>query len=57
MPEPETSLDVYIQRLDVLCSVIEEAIKPGGRATKNDLRMLHAAANKVIDAYLKDRVK
>lgn len=57
MPEAETSLDVYIQRLDVLCSVVEQALQPGGRATKHDLRLLHSAANKVIDAYLKDRVK
>lgn len=51
----ETSLDIYVQRLDVLCSVVETALQPGGRVTKNDLKMLHNAAQKVVDAYLKEK--
>lgn len=56
MPEPETSLDVYMQRLDVLCEVVKGALEPGGRATKNDLRILYNAAQKVVDAYLQEMV-
>lgn len=51
----ETSLDVYVQRLDVLCSVVETALQPGGRVTKNDLKMLHSAAQKVVTAYLEEK--
>lgn len=53
MPEQELSTHEYIRRLDVICSVVQNALQPGGRATKNDLRILHAAANKVINSYLK----
>jgi hypothetical protein len=55
VPDEEVSLDTLIQRLDVLCSVVEMELKPGGRATKNDLRILHGAAEKVIAKYLQVR--
>lgn len=55
MPEPTTSLDVYIQRLDVLCAVVETALEPGNRATKHDLKLLHKAAQKVVVAYLEEK--
>lgn len=55
MPEPKTSLDVYMQRMDVLCSVIEKSLEPGSRATKRDLRMLWIAAQKVIHSYEEER--
>lgn len=54
-PSEKTSLDVYMQRLDVLCAVIETALQPGGRATKHDLRLLYSAAQKVVDAYQKEQ--
>ena len=54
MQEQKTSLDVYVQRLDVLCSVIEQVLQPGGRPSKGDLRNLHRAAQKVVVAYLED---
>lgn len=54
MSEQELTFNEYIQRLDVICSVVERALKPGGRATKDDLRILHAAANRVINSYLKE---
>ena len=58
MPEPETSLDVYMQRLDVICEVTKFALEPGQRASKNDLRVIFNAAQKVVDAYqMEKRVK
>lgn len=51
MPEPETSLDVYMQRLDVICEVTKFALQPGQRASKHDLRVICDAAEKVINAY------
>lgn len=56
MSEPTTSLDICIQRLDVLCSVTEQVLQPGGRPSKGDLRNLHRAAQKVVDAYLREAV-
>lgn len=55
MSEPKTSLDVYMQRLDVLCSVVEKALEPNSRATKRDLRMLYIAAQKVIHSYQEEQ--
>lgn len=51
MSPTETSLDIYMQRLDVMCSVADIALQPGGRPTKKDLRNLKEAAQKVITAY------
>lgn len=51
MSNPETSLDVYMQRLDVICSVVDTALQPGGRATKHDLRLLYDASQRVVNAY------
>ena len=51
----KTSLDVYIQRLDVLCSVYTQVLQPAGRRpTKADLQVLHDAAQKVVNEYLKE---
>lgn len=58
MSPTERSLDVYMQRLDVMCSVVDTILQPGGRATKGDLRNLKEAAQKVIREYqhsLKDK--
>lgn len=52
--ENQTSLDVYMQRLDVICEVTKFALQPGQRASKNDLRILYNAAQKVVDAYMQE---
>lgn len=56
MPE-QNDLDVLVNRMDVLCSVLDDALKPGGRATKHDLRLLHEMAQKVVTAYFADKLK
>ena len=48
-------LDIYMQRLDVICEITKFALQPGQRASKTDLRMLYDAAQKVVDAYEKDK--
>lgn len=50
-----TELDIYMQRLDVMCSVTEQQLVPGGKPTKSDLRNLYNAALKVISAYQEDK--
>jgi hypothetical protein len=55
MPEPQTSLDVYMQRLDVICEVMKFALQPGQRASKHDLRVLYDAAQKVVDVYQQEK--
>jgi hypothetical protein len=52
----KTSLDVYIQRLDVLCSVIDTQVLQlsSRRVSKHDLKVLHDAAQKVVTEYLKE---
>lgn len=57
MPEAKTSLEVYIQRLDVICEVTKFALEPGQRASKNDLRVLYTASQKVVNAYLEEKEK
>lgn len=54
MSEPKTSLDVYMQRLDVICEVTKFALEPGQRASKHDLRVIYNAAQKVVDAYMQE---
>jgi hypothetical protein len=54
MPEAKTSLDVYMQRLDVICEVTKFALEPGQRASKNDLRVIYNAAQKAVDAYMQE---
>lgn len=48
------STDVYVQRLDVACSVVERQLRPGSRMTKKDVKILYVAANNFIEAYLRD---
>lgn len=55
MPEEKTSLDVYMKRLDIICEVTKFALQPGQRASKNDLRVIYAAAQKVVDAFYQER--
>lgn len=56
MPEPENSLDVYMQRLDVICEVTKFALQPGQRASKHDLRVILEAAEKVVNAYMQEAI-
>lgn len=51
----DTELEIYMQRLDVMCSVAEQQLVPGGKPTKSDLRNLYNAALKVITAYQKEK--
>lgn len=57
MHNDKTELDVLVNRLDVLCSVLEEKLQPGGRATKSDLRNLYTAAQKVVAAHFRDKLE
>lgn len=49
-------LDIYMQRLDVLCSVIDsQVLQPGSRrVAKHDIKLLRDAAQKVVVEYLKE---
>lgn len=47
-------LKELIKRLDVICSVMDTALQPGGRATKFDLRIITAAAKRVVSQYEKE---
>lgn len=57
MQQESESMEVLMKRLDVLCSVVETALQPGGRATKHDLRLMYKTASKVVAAYYAEKEK